>query len=83
VVINHNSKYFCLQCGSELFNKRSINGVESKSQECSKCRYTLLFGTIKKKLSPRNDQEIETIAAIEHGVSILYSTNAVNIELAI
>ena len=30
-MVNHNLKYFCLECGSELFCKMSINEVESLS----------------------------------------------------
>jgi len=43
-------QYFCLECGGELLNKMvSDNTGFHSSQECAKCGYTLLFGTIKKK----------------------------------
>jgi DNA-directed RNA polymerase subunit RPC12/RpoP len=50
-MINYSLKYFCVKCGSELFSKTTIKGLEtfSSSQECLKCGYMLLFGTIKKK----------------------------------
>lgn len=43
-------QYFCLECGSELLTRIfiDISGRHS-SQECPKCAYTLLFGTIKRK----------------------------------
>ena len=58
LMLNHSLKYFCLQCGSELLIKHlSINGDSSfpNSQICLKCGYTLLFGTIRKKLVERNE----------------------------
>jgi DNA-directed RNA polymerase subunit RPC12/RpoP len=48
---NHGLKYYCMECGSELFSKMTSRGLETflSSQECLKCGYKLLFGTIKKK----------------------------------
>jgi DNA-directed RNA polymerase subunit RPC12/RpoP len=49
--IGHSLQYFCLECGNELISSRrliDIGGCHT-SQECLKCGYTLLFGTIKKK----------------------------------
>jgi DNA-directed RNA polymerase subunit RPC12/RpoP len=43
-------QYFCLECGNELVNKTLIDtGGCHSSQECPKCSYMLLFGTVKKK----------------------------------
>ena len=59
LMVNHTLKYFCTECGSELFSKTAIRGFKpySSSQECLKCGYTLLFGTIKKE-SLGKDQRI-------------------------
>jgi DNA-directed RNA polymerase subunit RPC12/RpoP len=47
-------QYFCMECGNELVNRTliDISGCHS-FQECPKCSYTLLFGTVKKKLKER------------------------------
>ena len=44
-------RYYCVECGAELFSKTAINVLKTllKSQECHRCGYTLLFGTVKKK----------------------------------
>jgi hypothetical protein len=43
-------QYFCLECGNELVNKTLIDTSGCHScQECPKCSYMLLFGTVKKK----------------------------------
>jgi hypothetical protein len=44
-------QYFCSECGNELVKSRrdiDYNGFHT-SQECLKCGYTLLYGTIRKK----------------------------------
>jgi DNA-directed RNA polymerase subunit RPC12/RpoP len=42
-------KYFCVQCGSELsINEQTSSTSSSKSHECLRCGYTLLYGGIKK-----------------------------------
>jgi hypothetical protein len=50
-MIGHRLQYFCVECGKELLNRTLIDncGYHS-SQECIKCGYALLFGTIKIKL---------------------------------
>jgi ribosomal protein S27AE len=52
-MVNHVLRYYCVECGSELFSKSAINGIKTllRSQECPSCGYTLLFGTIKKKIA--------------------------------
>ena len=49
-MIGQRLQYFCVECGKELLNRTFIDncGYHS-SQECIKCGYVLLFGTIKKK----------------------------------
>jgi DNA-directed RNA polymerase subunit RPC12/RpoP len=52
-LIDHNHfdlKYFCVQCGSELSinEQTSTTTTSTKSHECLRCGYTLLYGGIKK-----------------------------------
>ncbi|HET7345250.1 MAG TPA: hypothetical protein VFJ05_05205 [Nitrososphaeraceae archaeon] len=47
-----------MECGGKLFKKTSINnGQFSSSEECLKCGYTLLFGTIKKIAKNNNNKK--------------------------
>ena len=57
-MLGQSIRYFCLECGNELLNKRviDISGCHN-SQEILKCGYTLLFGIIKK--SQRYDKQNE------------------------
>jgi DNA-directed RNA polymerase subunit RPC12/RpoP len=49
-MVNQHLQYFCVECGNELLTRIFADiGGRSSSQECPKCAYTLLFGTIKKK----------------------------------
>jgi ribosomal protein S27AE len=51
LMVNHILRYYCVECGSELFSKTSTRGLKTllRSQECPSCGYTLLFGAVKKK----------------------------------
>ncbi|MGC2427909.1 MAG: hypothetical protein WA421_12810 [Nitrososphaeraceae archaeon] len=62
-MLNQNLQHFCLECGGELFKKTSIhNGQFCSSEECVKCGYTLLFGTIKKIAKKKNNDNNKKVS---------------------
>lgn len=48
--LDNNLQYFCIKCGGQLLRvKPSMPDKSYNSEECPKCEYTLLFGTVKKE----------------------------------